>query len=128
MASRTSLRVAIVGPRANFISSSILATRTPDGISIDMPSASTADQKPPAGTPRYRQVTTPTRGLSKGRTTSFKQSGSTHTSLSVITRYGDEATSSIFSSANTFAFGQVGSPEKTTRVRIFGYFLRSEST
>src|SRR3989442_1733071 len=40
MDSRMSLRVAIVGPRANFMPSSIFATSTPDVISTDMPSAS----------------------------------------------------------------------------------------
>src|SRR5262245_5383448 len=120
-----SLRVAIVGPSANFIPSSILATSTPDGISTDIPSASRFDQKPPAETPRYKQVTTPTSEESKGATTCMMQFGATCTSLSVITRYAPALWSIILSSANTFAFGYSGSPEKTTLTGTVGYWTRS---
>src|SRR5262245_733328 len=105
MDSSTSLRVAIVGPNANLMPSIMFATRTPEGISTDMPSASSLDQEPPEATPRYRQVTTPLRGSSNGVTTSRRQLGRTQTSLSVITRYEALAHASICSRANTFALG-----------------------
>src|SRR5258705_343972 len=49
--SSTSFRVAIVGPRANRMPSSIFATSTPDGISTDMPRASSLELKPPIEDP-----------------------------------------------------------------------------
>src|SRR2546430_310900 len=121
MDSTTSLRVAIVGPKANLIPSSILATSTPDDSSTDMPSASSTDHTPPAGNPSYRHVTTPTAGSSRGATTRFKQFDCTYTSLSVITQYAADAAATIFSSANTFAFGYSGSPDRTTVAFTCGY-------
>src|SRR5689334_25051974 len=112
----------MVGPRANLIPSSILATRTPEDISTDIPSASRIDHPPPAGIPRYRHVTTPTAGLSSGAMTRLRQSGFAHTSLSVITQYEPFAADTIFSKAKTFAFGYWGSPERMTVVFSCGYF------
>ena len=51
MASTAARRTAIAAPKANFMPSTILATSTPEGISIDMPRASSCDQKPRAGMP-----------------------------------------------------------------------------
>ena len=75
----------IAAPSANFIPSTISATITPAGISTDIPSASSCDQKPLAGTPWYRQVTRPTLGFNSGGMTLRRKSGPTRTSLSLIT-------------------------------------------
>src|SRR5215475_3705745 len=113
MASR---RAVIAGPSANLMPSSMSATITPVDISTDKPSASSVDQKSDEGIPRYMHVTRPTFGSRSGGIVLRRKSGATRTSLSLITKYDRSVTAIIFCSENTFAFGQVGGPDKITRL------------
>src|SRR5215470_10125027 len=111
MASR---RAVIAGPSANLMPSSMSATITPEDISTDSPRASRVDQNPAEGTPRYMHVTRPTFGSSSGGIVLRRKSGATRTSLSLITKYEPSVAAIIFWRENTFAFGQVGGPDKMT--------------
>src|SRR5437879_13756334 len=93
------------------------AITTPEGISTDMPSASSSDQKSEAGSPRYRHVTRPSLGSNRGGITLRRKSGSTRTSLSEITKKSFRDFGTILSSVNTLAFGHSGGPEITIRDR-----------
>src|SRR2546428_8644644 len=116
MASSASRRTAMAAPIAKRMPSIMSATRTPDGISTDMPSASSTDQKSAAGIPAYGQVTSPTAGSKSGGIILRRKSGAASTSLSLMTKWELVAAEIIFSSEKTLALGHVGGPESTTRL------------
>src|SRR6266568_149861 len=74
------------GPSAKRIPSSMSAITTPEGISTDIPRASSRDQKSAVGSPRYKHVTSPSLRSNKGGITLRRKSRSTRTSLSEITK------------------------------------------
>src|ERR1700745_1001774 len=110
----------MAGPREKRIPSSMSATMTPEDISTDKPSASSDDQRSDAGMPRYMHVTSPAFGSSNGGMVLRRKSGATRTSLSLMTKYDRSLSAIIFSSEKTLAFGQVGGPDNTTRLLMFG--------
>ena len=66
--------------------STMSATITPDGISTDIPRASSCDQKSRVGMPSYMHVTSPTFWSKSGGNTLRRKSGRTRTSLSLMTK------------------------------------------
>src|SRR5450631_3878020 len=120
IASMASRRTAIAGPSAKRIPSIMSATITPDDISTERPRASSQDQKSDAGIPRYMQVTNPTLGSRSGGMVLRKKSGATRTSLSLMMKYERDEAAIILSSENTLALGQVGGPDRITRLATCG--------
>src|SRR5207247_7156629 len=100
---------------AKRIPSSMSAMTTPEGISTDIPRASSRDQKSALGSPRYKHVTSPSLRSKRGGITLRRKSCSTRTSLSEITKKSLRERGIILSSVQTFALGHTGGPEDTMR-------------